>query len=803
MKKKSLLLIVMCLMFVAGLVTQAVAAPLWQTVSAILQQSTLLINGERHNAESLNYQNATYVPLRKIAELLGADVYWDSKTQTIKISSTPTTPPITESNPPEHEIPDDPATIPSQQAFQMYISPEMELMAGVLTQTDWIKQRGPSGIGNEYYRALKEFMYPYRNHQAVQLAQKMVNRGFQYDAPCAFICHLGSLPNLPIVYEYNERVLSTGGGRAQLEALRLALIDLAKESRFADFIAEWQLKFSQWVAEKQFDSETTIKWLEDFAGGTASEFHLIFAPAMFPGGGYSVSIEHLNGSLLTYQIIREYGHSTGKPEFHDGESLKALSLHEWGHSLLNPAIDAYPALIRELQPLFEPVADEMRRQAYGNVNFFMYEQVVRGMTSLAVEEFQGKQAAESHIRSHEQQSFYLTRQVMEILRQYQAERNKYPAISDFIPVLVAKLKEQNLVKPPAKGSDLGVFPGYFENVDYKKLETFLVNGEQTKANSEIKTIAAQFNNKKDISTLQEIFRWTSKNLRYGPGEKFGRTSTQIIGSRIATGCTDYGLAFATLAREKGIPTVFVQTARIDWIQDLVSGSSQANSIRGHILVEVFVDGKWYLVDSTAGKLFLDYDKDNMSLCDGYYTFAKSIEVWDSGVLDERENSQAMRTLFRDFDATLYENPKYDYIDLQSGVRKTSGEFAPEQQQPGQGVTSQTQAVVLGQKEPVESFGPKFSLQPPAAAWASVTGVREDRFRAASTVVLLCADGDDNSLSTMPAYMAEFFPELGTSGEVIRSYQREGKRIVIVKAPTSQRLMQMIEQLPRDILTRDY
>lgn len=413
----------------------------------------------------------------------------------------------------------------------------------------------------------------------------------------------------------------------------------------------------------------------------------------------------------------------------------------------------------------------------------MYEQVARGMTSLAVDEFQGKQAAESHIRSHGQQFFYLTRQVMEILRQYQAERDKYPKIADFIPTLVAKLKEQNLAKPLAKGSDLGVFPGYFKNVDYNKPEVFLANGEQTKANSEIQAIATQFNNRKDLSTVQKIFRWTSQNLRYGPGEKFGRTSAQIIGSRIATGCTDYGLAFATLARGKGITTVFAQAARIDWIEDLVSGSPQANMIRGHILVEVLVDGEWYLVDSTAGKLFLGYDKNIPSLCDGYYAFAKSIEVWDSGVLDERENTQAMCSLFKTFEPKCYENPKYDYIDLHTGNRKTSGEFVPEQQQPDQNETSQTQAVVLGQKAPVELFGPKFSLQAPAAAWSSVTGVGENRFRAASTIVLLCADSEDSSLGTMPSYMAEFFSELSTPGEIVRSYLQDGKRIVIAKAPT--------------------
>lgn len=122
MKRKSLLLIVMCLVFVAGLVTQAVAAPLRQTVSAILQQSTLLINGEQHSAQSLNYKDATYVPLRKIAELLGTDVFWDNKTQTVKINSTPAIPPGDEPNPQHQKQPDNPPVTPTGHTFQMYIS---------------------------------------------------------------------------------------------------------------------------------------------------------------------------------------------------------------------------------------------------------------------------------------------------------------------------------------------------------------------------------------------------------------------------------------------------------------------------------------------------------------------------------------------------------------------------------------------------------------------------------------------------------------------------------------------------------
>ena len=390
-KKKFLLLSLIFGVLFGVFATQSMAAPLKQNVSAILQQSNLLVNGQPTTAESLNYKDTTYVPLRKISELLGAEVFWDAKTQTIKISNNQEAV-ITDKpqEPSQEQPPEQPPLASYTKKFSMCISPEMELMAGVLTQTDWMQQRGPSGIGNEYFRALQEFMRPYKDHQAVQIVQQLLSRGFTYHVPCAFICHLGSLPDLPLVYEYDDKLLERGGGRYQLEALRLALIDLAEEANFSEFIAQWQPQFAQWVAERDFDEVATIKWLEDFTGGTASEFHMILSPAMFPGGGYSISINRLDGSLLSYQVIREYGRSTGKPEFHNGPALKALSLHEWGHCFVNPALDAHAGTIKELQPLFEPVAEEMKRQAYGNVNYFMYEQVVRGMTSLAVEEFEGK-----------------------------------------------------------------------------------------------------------------------------------------------------------------------------------------------------------------------------------------------------------------------------------------------------------------------------------------------------------------------------------------------------------------------------
>ncbi len=71
------------------------------------------------------------------------------------------------------------------------------------------------------------------------------------------------------------------------------------------------------------------------------------------------------------------------------------------------------------------------------------------------------------------------------------------------------------------------------------------------------------------------------NLKYENNNniKFTRTATQIMNSGIYTGCSDFALLFETIAREKGIPTIHLQTVRKKFVQDLQSNIQ--TPIKGH------------------------------------------------------------------------------------------------------------------------------------------------------------------------------------------------------------------------------
>lgn len=327
------------------------------------------------------------------------------------------------------------------EAGGLRISPEMELLAGVLSQTTWGTQHGPSGEGNEYYRALKSFFAPYKNHNAVVLAQELTTKGFTYDAPPAFICHLGALPELEVLHEYSDYVIKRAGGRQKLENFRLALRDLAEDSGFLAFLEEWMpyLDEISWQANVGFRPDVVTKWLEDFFGWSAEEFHLIMTPSMFPAGGYGATITTKDNELIAYQIIREQGYSNTKPQFPSGIWLEDLTTHELGHSFVNPSMEAYPDRADRLKPLMWPVRKIMHQQAYTSIETFLNEQLLRSVQVTAAQDLYGSEIREQILAYNEQVGFYLTQFVAEQLQFYQANRDRYPTFHDFVPYLYDQL----------------------------------------------------------------------------------------------------------------------------------------------------------------------------------------------------------------------------------------------------------------------------------------------------------------------------------------------------------------------------
>jgi hypothetical protein len=331
-------------------------------------------------------------------------------------------------------------SVKSKKGFYAEINPNIELLSGALSQTSWIKVNGPRGDGNAYFQELKNYFTNFKDEKAIQLLQNLTNEGFTYDAPPNFILSLGALPNLKVEGDYSDYLKNRAGSRKKLEDLRLALVKLNKVSNFTDFFQAHHSEYEKLLEDTlyDFDSDKIITWLNNYYGWKADEFHLVLAPAMFPGGGYGATIKKLDGSAVSYQIIRASGKSSLDLDFPKAKELDLLALHEWGHSYVNPTLEANNNLVKRynLKKLFEPVKDEMKAQAYSNVETFLNEQVLRATTAMAIKALYGNDAFKQEIEYNNSRYFYLTEFTTTQLEVYDKNRDKYKTFKDFAPYLL-------------------------------------------------------------------------------------------------------------------------------------------------------------------------------------------------------------------------------------------------------------------------------------------------------------------------------------------------------------------------------
>lgn len=336
------------------------------------------------------------------------------------------------------------------------VVPQLELLSGVLAHTDWIKRRGPRGEPSRYFKELHAWFAPFRTHHAIKQAAELTRRGFTSDAPPAFALHLGALPELPMAYRYSEYLIKRADGRAILEEFRQALGDLARESDFARFLSGHKKDYDRWCGDARFERSKAVQWLERFYGAAGYEFRLALAPAMYPGGGYGASIAAGEGRTIVYQVVRVQKDEKGEPVFPKNEELLALSLHEWGHAYVNPALETHADRVRRLEPLFLPVKEAMRKQSYPTVAIFMNEQVLRAATLLAwaTDGVLPAREAAARLAYEERRGFYLTAKVCSWLKEdYLANRNRYEDFAAYVPSLLDRFEaEVQRSKEKAPGS---------------------------------------------------------------------------------------------------------------------------------------------------------------------------------------------------------------------------------------------------------------------------------------------------------------------------------------------------------------
>jgi hypothetical protein len=205
-------------------------------------------------------------------------------------------------------------------------------------------------------------------------------------------------------------------------------------------------------------------------------------------------------------------------------------------------------------------------------------------------------------------------------------------------------------------------------IDYGHPEKYLAQGEQTRLSNPamLDTLRRK---EQSIAHLGEIYFWIKREFTpwSAGGSTIGvATTDQLFKERRLGGCHDWGLVYASIARELGYPTVMIDTMGIAWAKGFLAGKK--GPYLGHVFVEVFVLGKWVLVDSTNNW----YVEENYNPADpiiplkmgdeteGLFVIRKGVDTWGYGIRSNNELTRLMEDSARQLKIETLQFPPYNF-----------------------------------------------------------------------------------------------------------------------------------------------
>ncbi|MDB5118108.1 MAG: hypothetical protein JWQ79_3600 [Mucilaginibacter sp.] len=122
--------------------------------------------------------------------------------------------------------------------------------------------------------------------------------------------------------------------------------------------------------------------------------------------------------------------------------IRDLSVHEFGHSFVNPAIDKVPdTLIESSAYLYKPIEETMSKQSYPNWKICLYEHFVRAGEVMIARKLGDQITADRILNESPKSGYIYLPEIVSELEKYDRNRQQYTSYDAFVPLVVERLKQ--------------------------------------------------------------------------------------------------------------------------------------------------------------------------------------------------------------------------------------------------------------------------------------------------------------------------------------------------------------------------
>ncbi len=341
--------------------------------------------------------------------------------------------------------------------IEVRVDPNFELIAMVCHLAGY-EEYALSLYKEQDRKLIKDRFGSFTNHPTVKAFKEYRKKsGIGYDAPAALSVHLKpDLSGYLVPLEPWPQRLDARWKKIDLEKVRRQLVDFRSASRFDEWYVARAEANRTIVGEsiKKISDMHLPEWLGSYYGPQKRRMSLRVVLSLMTGGNnYGCSIDLSDEETLYTPIV---GHSEW--------GIVQILPHEFSHPfnrapdrrILREVERESPQALAGLKKEFEKVKGKMSRQSYGNFHTWWGETFNRAnelryfrsylpeyedrSTKYVVVKF--TDMVMYRLEMFEAKGFALVRPLYNLLDKYEADREKYKTIDDFVPVVVDFLIER-------------------------------------------------------------------------------------------------------------------------------------------------------------------------------------------------------------------------------------------------------------------------------------------------------------------------------------------------------------------------
>lgn len=298
-----------------------------------------------------------------------------------------------------------------------------------------------SNMLKKYVKDIHDYFDRYSDHPLIVFSRKLSNtRGVGFDAVMSMAAHISQPPEFKPIIPFSANVPEQRWGKENGEKFLELLKIFYKDTNCEEFFKQHEELYQ--TAEERFKNV-----YESFDAAWYNKFY-----GTEPKGAFNTIISLGNGSgsygtKLLYSENREdvfaimgtwSADSSGNPIYRKEGYLPTL-IHEFSHSYVNHLNDRYAGEFETSgKILFEKVKDIMIKQAYPNRQLMMNEALVRGsVIRYLISHNISRNEIDDEIQRQIWNGFTWIKELVAALEYYENNREEYPTLESFIPVLVS------------------------------------------------------------------------------------------------------------------------------------------------------------------------------------------------------------------------------------------------------------------------------------------------------------------------------------------------------------------------------